>query len=114
MHELKAFGGLTLTDTSGAVAEMPRRRLALLALVATGGRRGVSRERLAGLFWPDDAAESGRHSLDQLLSLVRRQLGDGAFTGSDPLRLNPAIICCDVATFEAAIAAGESAEAVAA
>jgi len=112
MHELKSLGGLSLADGSGATIEVPRRRLALLALLAVGGVRGVSRERAVALLWPDNAPESGRHSLDQLLSLTRRQLGDDVFVGGDPLHLNPSVVSSDLGTFEAALAAGDPVAAV--
>jgi len=84
-----------------------RRRLALLALIASGRGKGVSRDKLVSYLSPESSAESARHSLHQLLYYLRQQLGDDAFLGSDPLRLNPAIITSDVAEFEDAIERGE-------
>jgi len=54
---LSTFGGLSLTGESGPVtgAATQRRKLALLAVLATGGERGVSRDRLLALFWSIDA-----------------------------------------------------------
>src|SRR5438046_834109 len=42
---LETFGGLALMDSAGAVVSTQRRRLALLALIAAAGRRGISRDK---------------------------------------------------------------------
>src|SRR5713101_4419494 len=107
---LKTFGGLSLAGengpSTGSIAQ--RRKLALLAVLAAGGERGVSRDRLLALFWPETDTEHARHALTQSLSALRRELGsEDAFLGTADLRLNPAIIDSDVATFEAALARGE-------
>ena len=107
---LKTFGGLSLTGESGAVtgAATQRRKLALLAVLATGGERGVSRDRLLALFWSESDAEHARHALTQSLSALRRELGsDNLFLGSADLSLNPAVIESDVAALETALARAE-------
>src|SRR6266702_1112842 len=99
---LKTFGGLSLTGESGAVtgAATQRRKLALLAVLATGGERGVSRDRLLALFWSESDAEHARHALTQSLSALRRELGsDDLFLGSVDLSLNPAVIERDAALY---------------
>ena len=48
--------------------------MALLALIATGGGRGVSRDAIIALLWPDSEPERGRHSLAQWLFLLRKDL----------------------------------------
>ena len=70
---LSTFGGLSLTGESGPVtgAATQRRKLALLAVLATGGERGVSRDRLLALFWPDSNAEHARHVIDIIESAYR-------------------------------------------
>ena len=88
MLRLSTFGGLVLHQDgqlhTGPAAQ--RRRLALLAAIAAAGRRGVGRDRLLALLWPDSEPEAGRHSLYQALHAVRRSLGgDDVFLGSfDP------------------------------
>ena len=50
---LFTFGGLGLEPDDGSTAPRLRPpRLALLAAIAAAGDRGVSRERLVGIFWP--------------------------------------------------------------
>src|SRR5438093_3013213 len=107
---LRTFGGLSLTGESGPVtgAAAQRRKLALLAVLATGGERGVSRDRLLALFWSESDAEHARHALTQSLSALRRELGsDDLFLGSVDLSLNPAVIESDVAALETALARAE-------
>src|SRR2546428_4626174 len=113
---LRTFGGLSLTGESGPVtgAAAQRRKLALLAVLATGGERGVSRDRLLALFWSESDAEHARHALTQSLSALRRELGsDNLFLGSADLSLNPAVIETDVAALETALARAELDRAVA-
>ncbi len=112
MFELRTLGSLTLTGDAGVPIALPRRRLALLAVLAAGGDRGVTRERIVSVFWPDHPAAAGRHSLDQLLSLVRRDIADSTSLGVDPLRLNPGVVACDIARFEQAVAINDLATAV--
>ena len=102
---LLTFGGLSLAGDSGPVtgSAAQRRKLALLAVLAAGGERGVSRDRLLTLFWSEIDAERARHRLTQMLSALRHDLGaDELFLGTTELRLNPAIVASDVSDFEAA------------
>jgi DNA-binding SARP family transcriptional activator len=113
---LRTFGGLSLTSDSGPVtgAAAQRRKLALLAVLATSGERGVSRDRLLTLFWSESDAEHARHALNQSLSAVRRDLhNEDIILGSSDLRLNSSLVESDVATFETALARGELARAAA-
>ncbi|MGH7555177.1 MAG: BTAD domain-containing putative transcriptional regulator, partial [Longimicrobiales bacterium] len=113
MFRLETFGGLVLADGAGSSVAAQRRRLALLALLATAADRGISRDRLVAFLWPENGADSARHSLEQLLYLLRRQFDEALFTGTDPLCLNSQVITSDVGTFEQALTRGEDAEAVA-
>ena len=112
MLRLETLGALALTDGPAAVVTTQRRRLALLALLAVAGERGLTRDKLVAYLWPDSPADNARHGLEQLLYGLRRQLGDSVLLGPDPLRLNPEIITSDVAQFGQAIARGAPAEAV--
>jgi len=110
---LLALGGAALVDSTGAVVAEQRRRLALLVLVASGRDRGVSRDKLIAWLSPESATDSARHALHQLLYYLRHQVGDEAFLGTDPLRLNREVVAFDVAEFEAALDAGALEDAVA-
>ncbi len=116
MFRLRALGGLSL-ESDGVLytgAASQRRRLALLALLASAGGRGLSREKLVAYLWPEADEARGRHSLDDALSALRRELrSEGLFQGTATLTLNPAALSSDSAEFEEAIAAGALERAVA-
>jgi serine/threonine-protein kinase len=102
-----------MVDSTGLVVAEQRRRLALLVLLASGRERGVSRDKLIATLSPESPSDSARHALHQLLYYLRQQVGDDAFLGTDPLRLNRDVVGFDVAEFEAALAAGAPEDAVA-
>jgi serine/threonine-protein kinase len=113
MFRLEAFGGLAVVDGAGAEVATQPRRLALLALLAVAGSRGLTRAKIQAYLWSESAADSARHGLEQLLYYLRRQSAADVFLGPDPLRLNPSVISSDVAAFEQALARGVPAEAAA-
>ena len=109
MFRLITFGGLLLQQEGtlhlGPAAQ--RRRLAILAVIAAARGRGVSRDRLISLLWPESTAEAGKHSLYQAIHAIRRALGsDEVVLGSTALQLNPEVITTDVAEFQEAIEQG--------
>jgi DNA-binding SARP family transcriptional activator len=114
MIRLTTFGGLSVDNvTLVSGASHPRGRLAILAVLAVSRDRGVRRERLTALFWPDSDEERARNALRQAMFAMRRDLGVDELTlGGAELRLNPSVITSDVADFETAIAAGRFDEAV--
>jgi DNA-binding SARP family transcriptional activator len=113
MVRLATLGGVVLLDAAGSGVSMQRRRLALLSLLSVAHERGLTRDRLLALLWPESDESRARHSLEQLFYLVRRQVGEAVFVGSDPIRLNPLAITSDVLEFEQAVAAERDEEAVA-
>jgi serine/threonine-protein kinase len=113
MFRLGTFGGLVLTDAGGVPVIPQRRRLALLALLAVAGERGLTRDKLLGYLWSESSSDNARHALEQLLYSMRRQLPPDLFQGTDPLRLNPALVEADVAAFARAMASGDPGGAVA-
>jgi serine/threonine-protein kinase len=109
MLRLRTFGGISLTSGSAPLtgAATQRRRLALLALLAVAGERGVSRDKLVAYLWPDSDAERARHVLNQLVYAQRKQLdSQHLFLGQKTLRLNRDIMWTDVGAFESALEAG--------
>ncbi len=115
MLHLKLLGSLSLGSDSGQVpaAAQQKRRLALLALLAIAGDRGISRDRLQAFLWPESSAEKSRHALDQLIYAVRRALGvDPVLAEGRDLRLDRTFITSDLSDFAGAIAAGRWAEAL--
>ncbi len=103
-YRLETFGKVSLTGGSAGSLSHQRRRLALLTPLAAAGKRGLSRDQLIGILWPEAMGDTGRHSLEQLLHAVRRALGESVFTGTNPLVLNAGVISSDVNDFNRALA----------
>src|SRR5215207_7093690 len=107
MIRIRTLGGLSALGagkTPAGAATQPR-RLAVLALIARAGERGVTREKVLALLWPDSDEESARRALSQALYALRRDLHtDDVFLGVQELRLNPDVASCDVTEFETAFA----------
>src|SRR6185436_15678490 len=96
---------------AGAAAQP--RRLALLAILAAAGTRGVSRDRLIALLWLDTDEEKARKGLNQALYALRQEIGsDDAITGTRDLVLAPELVRSDVAEFRTACATGDLEKAV--
>jgi serine/threonine-protein kinase len=110
---LLTFGRLVLVDQDGKPVAEQRRRLSLLVLLAVAGSQGLSRDKLTALLWPESPTENARHALQQLVYYLRREVAEEVFLGTDPLRLNPALVTSDVADFEAALDRDARADAVA-
>ena len=113
MAHLFTLGGLSL-DGHGIpehLSSRPRRRaMVVLAVIARAGARGISRERLASLFWPDSDDERARQLLRQTLYDLRKDAGELLLGGND-LRLDSNVITSDLETFERHLAAGRLADA---
>src|SRR5580765_7469725 len=115
MLHLKTFGGLSveIDGTPGTGAAQQRKTLALLALVAAAGHRGVSRDKLIVALWPETDTEHGRGLLKQACYALRRDLQTPElFLGSIELRLNPGVISSDVGSFMAALEENDPIKAV--
>ena len=74
MLRIKCLGQLSVVREDGSAvagaASQPR-RLAILALLARAGARGVTREKLLSLIWPDADDERGPRTLAQARALGR-------------------------------------------
>jgi DNA-binding SARP family transcriptional activator len=115
MLHLRTFGGLSvdIDGTPGTGAAQQRKTLGLLALLAAAGQRGLSRDKLIASLWPETDAEHGRGLLKQACYALRRDLqARDLFLGSIQLRLNPAVISSDVASFACALEENDPAKAV--
>ena len=102
---IQTLGGLSARTAAGQLsgeAAQPR-RLALLALLARAGDRGVSRDKLVGYLWPETDEERARRTLSQALYALRQGLGtEELFLGTQELRLNRDVISSDLEEFGAA------------
>src|SRR3989454_6040547 len=115
MLAVQVFGGLAVerdgAQCGGAAAR--RKTLALLALLAGAGHRGLSRDKLTAYLWPESDTEHGRGLLKQACYALRRDLSTPElFLGSIELRLNPGLISSDVESFEGALDQHDPARAV--
>src|SRR6266511_1576995 len=113
---LKTLAGLSVEvdGAPGTGAAQRRKTLALLALLAAAGNRGMSRDKLIAYLWPDADTEHGRNLLNQACYALRRDLhAPELFLGATELRLNPEIISSDLQNFEEAFDRGDPARAVA-
>jgi len=110
MWQLKTLGGLSVVADDDRVpsgAATQRRRLAILAVLASSGPAGVSREKLLGLFWPDLSEERARAALTQALYALRRDLGvEELVQGTATLQLNESVLLTDVGEFRKAVGQG--------
>jgi TolB-like protein len=115
MLHLKTLGAVILQGDAGPLggAAAQRKSLALLALLAPAGERGVSRDKIIAYLWPDVDGERAGHRLTQVLYALRRELDlDDLFVGSADLRLNPSLLSSDACEFRVARQAGNLACAV--
>lgn len=85
--------------------QLPHKALALLYYLALA-EQPVSRETLALLLWPEAAAPTAKHSLRNLLSLLRKSLDDALAITHHTLAFQPAQRRqIDVVTFQQGLAA---------
>ncbi|MGQ0641224.1 MAG: BTAD domain-containing putative transcriptional regulator [Gemmatimonadaceae bacterium] len=113
MFRLSTLGTFGLFDASGADTSLPPHRLALLALLAASGDRGMARDKILAYLWPDATAAKARAALEQMLHALRVSLDDRSILLGNPLRLDPAVVSSDVGDFRNAITAGDHARAAA-
>jgi serine/threonine-protein kinase len=111
MLRLETLGGLVLAGDSGTPLPIQRRRLALLALLATAGKRGVRRDKLIAFLWPDSTEPKAKHALEQLIYSLRQEHDEPLVIGPDPLRINHHVLAVDAVEFLAAVERGDHADA---
>lgn len=104
------LGGAHVEAPSGPLAGRAahRRRLALLALLASSRSGSMTREKVIGYLWPEYRSARARRVLNTALYDMRKELGEHALVSAgDELSLNPEVVASDVAAFEAALRAGD-------
>jgi TolB-like protein/DNA-binding SARP family transcriptional activator len=109
---LKLFGGVAVEGPAGPLSgrAVQRRRLALLAILATcqARGRGSSREKLIAYLWPEADPERGRPLLSDSVYRINQAVGGEAIVANgDELRLVDSMVSSDVAEFERAVDSGE-------
>ena len=108
---LRTFGGPAI-ESDTTPPQFGPRRVGLLAVVAAAGRKGVSRDRVIGLLWPDSGEEQARHTLSQTLHSLKKDSGREWIAAGPELRLDPAV-SSDVGDFLEAVSTGNLAAAAA-
>ncbi len=104
MFNLKTLGGLRLERQDGSVAEVRGRWLALLAVIGAGEERGVSRDQVLGVLWPELDQGRGSHNLSQVLYSLRRLVGEElAVAAGQVLRLDGSKVSTDLALLQVAV-----------
>jgi DNA-binding SARP family transcriptional activator len=111
---VRTFGGLSVEGRDAAVPATvnQRKRLVFLALLAAAGPRGIARERMLLMLWPESTTDRARGALYQLLYIVRQAFGEESVVGTDELRLDAKMLESDVFDFNEALARGDLAAAV--
>jgi DNA-binding SARP family transcriptional activator len=110
---LHTFGGLWLAQQDGSPAPVSQKlRLALLAIVASAGPMGVSRDRVLAWLWADSDDDRARHALAQLTYAMHRSAAGPLLSADTELRLAPQVTS-DVGDFLAATTQGRHDEAIA-
>jgi len=106
VYRLKLFGRASIEGPEGPVIgrAAQRRRLALLALLATARDQGLTRDKLIGLVWPESAPDRARHLLSDSIYRVNRALGgDALVAAGDGLRIDPQRLSADVWELRSAV-----------
>jgi TolB-like protein/Tfp pilus assembly protein PilF len=103
--ELTLFGGFEVKLAGGQVVDLPGQKdRALLAFLALSSGVTHSRDKLATLLWSDRGDQQARDSLKHALTRLRQclQAANPAAIIADrqSVRLDPAAVIIDVATFE--------------
>ena len=115
MLVIELLGTLSLRDEAGLIplATQQKRPLGLLAILALGGRQGLSRHRIEAYLWSESTTARARHALDQAVYNIRHALGrDVILSTGQELRLNPEFVRVDVWEFDDAIRAKQWAAAL--
>lgn len=90
-----------------------RRRLALLALLATSSGELVTRDKLLALLWPKHDYQIGRSLLNQSVYVLRKALGNRAIDSEgDELPRDLEVVYCDIVAFEQALTDGDDERAI--
>lgn len=105
MLRLRTLGSFSLLDASGSNTAVPPHRLALLALLAAAGERGITRDKVLAYLWPEATPPKARASLEQMLHMLRSSLDYPSALRGNPLRLSEDFASSDVSDFRAALEA---------
>jgi len=115
MFELRTLGTAAIHDARGGHVAASPKPLALLVYLALVQPQGPQqRDTLLALFYPELDRRHARTSLRQLVHALREVVGEAVRSDRSTVSLVPGLLTSDVGGFEAALAAGDHAAAVAA
>jgi len=103
---------ITRGEAVGEDATLQGLPLAMLAALAVAAKRGLTRERLVSLLWPDVDGSRAGHRLTQLRYALRKTFLIDPIIGATDLRIDRSTIDTDVQRFADALAQGNLEEAV--
>ena len=112
------LGVLDLTASDGrevrSVLTQPRRLALLVHLAVTAGRGFQRRDRMLGMFWPEQDNEHARAALNRAIYYLRHELGSDVLVsrGAEELGVSAQHLWSDVAAFEAAANEGRRQDAL--
>jgi len=101
---LSLLGHFSLSGPDGSIDLGNRKLCALLAFLVCAAADSPSRETVTTLLWGSQFKAQAQQNLRQMLSRLRRTLGDDVLAGSDnALVIRPGLFHCDALSFEAMI-----------
>jgi len=112
MLQLQTLGAVRLQGVPDGALTSRRKQVALLAYLASRGRRPTSRSTLVALLWEDRDEARARQSLRQALLELKRILGDALRIDGEMVSVDSAAVSLDVSTVERALDEGRLADAV--
>jgi DNA-binding SARP family transcriptional activator len=95
VYHVEVIGPFRLLTPDGSAVQLKSRKAqALLAMLASAGHSGMTRERIVDILWGNRGEQQARSSLRQALTSVRRSLQESdrdqlLDTTDDLIRLNP-------------------------
>ena len=106
-HQLRILGPPRILVEDGTPVDLAiGKPLALLTYLHLSGA-AVPRDDLGALLWPDSPRDRARGSLRHALWTLRRTLGEGLFTGEDPVAVAPGRITSDLEALRDRLASGD-------
>ncbi|MEJ2539006.1 MAG: BTAD domain-containing putative transcriptional regulator [Gemmatimonadota bacterium] len=108
--ELRLLGGAALFHEDAPVEGPAARRhpRALLALLATAPSGTLSRAKALGLLWPETDESTARNRLTSTLYPLRQAMGaEAVVSAAGQLRLDRALVSCDLWRFREALDRGD-------
>jgi DNA-binding SARP family transcriptional activator len=101
--KIRVLGALSFLDETGAELALTRKNRTVLAAIVLAGDLGLTREKLAVLFWGDRGEKQAQASVRQALAAICKGLGpfwDCLQAGPDHLAVNGQRVELDAEAFE--------------